>query len=90
MCSSDLIQANAITFLQQAYPWIKRSDIFEQQDHRTPLIREHHELIINQAAHARKIVEELFHDWDDFPLLSDDEEPEIKTSTRDMGKWTTI
>ena len=40
------IQANAITFLQQAYPWIKRSDIFEQQDHRTPLTREHQELIL--------------------------------------------
>ena len=43
-------------------------------DHRTPLTREHHELIINQAAHARKIVEELFQDWHDFPPLSDDEE----------------
>ena len=40
------IQANAITFLQQSYPWIKRSDIFEQQDHRTPLTREHQELIL--------------------------------------------
>ena len=67
------IQANTITFLQQAYPWIKRSDIFEQQDHRTPLTREHEEFNINQAAHAGKIVEELFHDWDDFPPLSDDE-----------------
>jgi hypothetical protein len=67
------IQANAITFLQQSYPWIKRSDIFEKQDHRTPLTREHQELIINQAAHAGKIVEELFHDWDDFPVLSDEE-----------------
>ena len=38
------IYANAITFLQQAYPWIKRSDIFEQKDHRTPLTREHQEL----------------------------------------------
>jgi hypothetical protein len=46
------IQANAITFLQQAYPWIKRSDIIEQQDHRTPLTREHQEFNINQAAHA--------------------------------------
>ena len=61
------IQANAITFLQQTYPWIKRSDIFEQQDHRTPLTREHYELIINQAAHGGTIVEELFEDWDDFP-----------------------
>ena len=60
------IQTNAITFLQQAYPWIKGSDIFEQQDHRTPLTSEHHELIINQAAHAGKTVEKLFHDWDDF------------------------
>ena len=68
------IQANAITFLQQAYPWIKRSNIFEQQDHRIPLTREHHELIVNQAAHAGKIVEELFQDWDEFPPISDDEE----------------
>ena len=67
------IQANAITFLQQSYPWIKGSDIFEQQDHRTPLTREHHELIINQAAHAGKIVEDLFHDWDDFPPSSNEE-----------------
>ena len=67
------IQANAITFLQQAYPWIERSDIFEQQDHRTLLTRELQELNINQVAQAGKIVEELFHDWDDFPPLSDDE-----------------
>ena len=68
------IQANTITFLQQAYPWIKRSDIFEQQDQWTPLTREHHEIIIDQAGHAGKIVEELFQDWDDFPPLSDEEE----------------
>ena len=42
------IQANAITFLQQAYPWIKRSDIFEQKDHRTPLTREHQELVLTR------------------------------------------
>ena len=61
------IQANAITFLQQSYLWIKRSDIFEQQEHRTPLRREHQKLNINQVAHAGKIVEKLFHDWDDSP-----------------------
>ena len=42
------IQAYAITFLQQAYPWIKRSDIFEQKDHRTPLTREHQELVLTR------------------------------------------
>ena len=47
----------------------KGSDIFEQQDHRTPLTRKHHELNTKQAAHAGKIVEEHFHDWDDFPPL---------------------
>ena len=86
------IQANAITFLQQAYPWIKRSDIFEKQDHRTLLTREHQEFNINQAAHAGKIVEELFHDWDDFPLLSDDEVNvgSKPVQTHHSGSTTTI
>ena len=80
------IQANAITFLQQAYPWIKRSDIFEQQDHRTPLTREYQEFNIDHAAHVGKIVEDLFQDWDDFPLLSDDE---VSMGSKPVqGTWT--
>ena len=50
------IQANTITFLQQAYPWIKRSDIFDQQDHRTPLTREHQELILTRQHMQGKLL----------------------------------
>ena len=46
---------------------------------------EHQEFNIYQAAHAGKIVEELFHDWDDFPPLYDDE---VSVGSKQVqGRW---
>ena len=49
------------------------SDVFEQLESTTVLMKEIKDLNITQVAQAGKIIEELFLDWDEYPSLSEDE-----------------
>ena len=62
-----------MTFLHTYYPWLMASDVFEQLESTTLLMKEIKDLKITQVAQARKIIEELFLDWDEYPSLSEDE-----------------
>jgi hypothetical protein len=67
------IQKDAITFLHTYYPWLMASDVFEQLESTTVLMKQIKDLKITQVAQAGKIIEELFLDWDEYPSLSEDE-----------------
>ena len=81
-----------MTFLLTYYPWLMASDVFEQLESTTVLMKEIKDLNITQVAQAGKIIEELFLDWDEYPSLSEDEVagPALKENTsrvHDSGAW---
>ena len=67
------IQKDAMTFLLTYYLWLMASDVFEQLNATTLLMKQIKYLNITQVAQAGKIIEELFLDWDEYPSLSEDE-----------------
>ena len=87
------VQKDAMTFLLTYYPWLKASDVFEQLESTTVLMKLIKDLKITQVAQAGKIIEELFLDWDEHPSLSEDEvaDPALKENTisrvHDSGAW---
>ena len=50
------IQKDTMTFLHTAYPWLTASDIFEQLDATTALIKQIKDLHVTQVAQAGKII----------------------------------
>ena len=72
-----------MTFLDTYYPWLMASDVFEQLESTTVLMKQIKDLNITQVAQAGKIIDELFLDWDEYPSLSEDEVagPALKEST---------
>ena len=87
------VQKDAMTFLNTYYPWLMASDVFEQLESTTLLMKQIKDLKITQVAQAGKIIEELFLDWDEYPSLSEDEAagPTLMKSTtsrvRYSGAW---
>jgi hypothetical protein len=86
------VQKDAMTFLHTYYPWLIASDVFEQPESTTVLMKQIKDLNIAQVAQAGRIIEELFLDWDEYPSLSEDEVagPALKESTskvHDSGAW---
>ena len=87
------IQKDAMTFLLTYYPWLMASDVFEQLESTTVLMKQIKDLNITQVAQAGKIIEELFLDWDKYPSLSEDEVagPALNENTtsrvHDSGAW---
>ena len=68
------------------------SDVFEQLESTTLLMKQIKDLNCSQVAQAGKIIEELFLDWDEYPSLSEDEVagPALKENTsrvHDSGAW---
>jgi hypothetical protein len=86
------IQKDVMTFLHTYYPWLMTSDVFEQLETTTLLMKEIKDLNITQVAQAGKIIEELLY-WDEYPSLSEDEAagPTLMESTtcrvRYSGAW---
>ena len=56
------IQKETMTFLLTYYPWLMASDVFEQLETTTLLMKQIKDLNITQVAQAGKIIEELFLD----------------------------
>jgi hypothetical protein len=76
------IQKDTMTFLHTYYPWLMASDLFEQLECTTLLMKQIKDLNITQVAQAGKIIKELFLDWDEYPSLSEDEvRPVFKSSS---------
>ena len=86
------IQKYAMTFLDTYYPWLMASDVFEQLESTTLLMKQIKDLNIKKVTQAGKIIEELLLDWDEYPSLSEDEVdgPALKENTsrvHDSGAW---
>ena len=56
------VQKDAMTFLDTYYPWLMASDVFEQLESTTLLMKQIKDLNITQVAQAGKIIDELFLD----------------------------
>ena len=87
------IQKDTMTFLHTSYPWLMASDIFEQLDATTALMKQIKDLHVTQVAQAGKIIEDLFLDWEGYPSLSEEgvagPAPQVNTTSRvqDSGVW---
>ena len=66
------LQKDAMAILQTSYPLLMASDVYEQSDKNTVLMKQIKDLSITQGVQTEKNVEELFLDWDNYPSLSED------------------
>ena len=82
-----------MTFLHTYYTWLMASDVFDQLETTSLLMKQIKDQNIKQVAQAGKIIEELFLDRDEYPSLSEDEVagPALIENTtskvHDSGAW---